>query len=98
MGASHHDGRPGEVRARGRLDRLLQVHRRQPGRAAWGEPEIVDAGTLGTRPQHIARAAGEVAGSMRSAGAADGMQLQYGDKAARPFGSSPMSAARARSQ
>ena len=63
-----------------------------------GEPEIVDAGTLGTRPQHIARAAGEVAGSMRSAGAADGMQLQYGDKAARPFGSSPMSAARARSQ
>jgi hypothetical protein len=45
-----------------------------------GEPEIVDAGRLGTRLQQIARAAGEVASSMRSAVAAERMQLQFGVK------------------
>lgn len=47
-----------------------------------GEPEIVDAGRLGKRLQHIAKAAAEVADSMRSTLAADGMQLQFGVKVA----------------
>jgi hypothetical protein len=45
-----------------------------------GEPEIIDAGRLGTRLQHIARAAGDVAGSIRSTVTADAMQLQFGIK------------------
>lgn len=45
-----------------------------------GEPEVVDAGKLGDRLQQIAKAAGEVANSMRSTLAADGMQLQFGVK------------------
>jgi hypothetical protein len=47
-----------------------------------GEPEVVDAGTLGRRLQHIAKAAGEIADSMRSTLTADDMQLQFGVKVA----------------
>jgi Trypsin-co-occurring domain 1 len=44
------------------------------------EPEVVDAGKLSNRFQHIARAAGEIAHSMRSTLAADGLQLQFSVK------------------
>jgi Trypsin-co-occurring domain 1 len=51
-----------------------------------GEPEIVDAGRLGKRLQHIAKAAGEIADSMRSTLTADDMQLQFGVKVASEAG------------
>jgi hypothetical protein len=41
---------------------------------------FVDAGRLGTRLQHIARAAGQVANSMRSTWPRTGRQLQFGVK------------------